>query len=111
MIWEFKQRLFVSQRRVSPQSVADLSSAGVRAQLQAHIDGSEHLPTPGAPDEYAGLFEAVYPAEADRRTYMVHTHRQRPARCRKVRLGEEGVVAAATRLPGALPSPRSNRLA
>jgi hypothetical protein len=28
------------------------------------------LPPPGAPDEYAALFEAVYPSEADRRTYI-----------------------------------------
>jgi len=70
MIWEFKQRLFVSQRRTSPQVVADLSSPAIRARLQAHIDSSSNLPTPGAPDEYAALFEAVYPAEADRRTYV-----------------------------------------
>lgn len=27
-------------------------------------------PPPGAPDEYAALFEAVWPSEADRRTYI-----------------------------------------
>ncbi|TML00265.1 MAG: SIR2 family protein [Actinobacteria bacterium] len=70
MVWEFKQRLFISQRRVSAQAVSDLSSGAVRAQLQAHIDGSERLSAVGAPDEYATLFEAVYPAEADRRAYM-----------------------------------------
>jgi hypothetical protein len=70
MVWEFKQRLFVSQRRVSAQAVADLSSPAVRTQLQAHIDASEGMPSAGAPDEYAALFEAVYPAEADRRAYI-----------------------------------------
>jgi hypothetical protein len=70
MVWEFKQRLFVSQRHISAHAVSDLSSAAVRAQLQAHIDGSESLPAAGASDEYAALFEAVYPAEADRRAYM-----------------------------------------
>ena len=70
MVWEFKQRLFISQRRVSAQAVSDLSSGAVRAQLQAHVDGSEGLPAAGAPDEYAALFEAVFPAEADRRAYM-----------------------------------------
>jgi hypothetical protein len=35
MVWEFKQRLFISQRRVSAQAVSDLSSGAVRAQLQA----------------------------------------------------------------------------
>jgi NAD-dependent SIR2 family protein deacetylase len=70
MIWEFKQRLFISQRRTSPQAVADLSSATIRARLQAHIDSLGNLPAPGASDEYPSLFEAVYPAEADRRAYL-----------------------------------------
>jgi len=70
MIWEFKQTLFVSQRRVSPKMVADLSSPAIRVQLQAHIDSSGRLPPAGAPEEYAALFEAVYPAETDRRIYL-----------------------------------------
>jgi len=70
MIWEFKQKLYISQRRVSPSSVADLTSAAVRAQLQAHADSSPTIPSAGDPEEYAALFEAVYPAEADRRTYL-----------------------------------------
>jgi NAD-dependent SIR2 family protein deacetylase len=70
MIWQFKQLLFVSQRRVSPKAVADLSNPAIRVQLQAHIDASERLPASGTPDEYAALFEATYPAEADRRAYL-----------------------------------------
>jgi hypothetical protein len=35
MVWEFKQQLFISQRRVSPQAVADLASPTIRAQLEA----------------------------------------------------------------------------
>jgi hypothetical protein len=48
------------------QAVSDRSSDAVRGRLQARIDGSEGLPAAGAPDEYAALFEAVYPAQADR---------------------------------------------
>lgn len=70
MIWEFKQQLFISQRRVSPQAVADLSSPGVRTQLQAHIDSAGTYPPADDPEEYATLFESVYPVEMDRRTYM-----------------------------------------
>ena len=70
MIWEFKQCLFVSQRRVSPHAVADLSNEAVRDQLQSHIDALGNMPPRGAVDEYAVLFEAVYPAEADRRIYV-----------------------------------------
>lgn len=70
MIWEFKQQLFISQRRVSPQTVADLSNSAIRAHLQAHVDSLGRLPAPGATDEYAALFETVYPAEIDRRAYL-----------------------------------------
>ncbi len=70
MAWEFKQKLFISQRRVSPQMVTDLSNPAIRALLQSHIDSSGHLPASGAPDEYAALFEVVYPAESDRRAYL-----------------------------------------
>jgi hypothetical protein len=70
MIWDFKQALYVSQKRTSPQAVADLTSPTIRSRLQAHIDSSGNLPVVDAPDEYAALFEAVYPAEADRRAYL-----------------------------------------
>jgi hypothetical protein len=70
MVWEFKQVLYVSQRRVAPQTVADLSNPAIRAQLQTHIDAAGTLPAAGSPDEYAGLFEAVYPAESDRRAFL-----------------------------------------
>jgi hypothetical protein len=70
MIWEFKQQLYVSRRRVSPKLVADLANPAVRRELQSFIDGIGNLPPPGAPEEYAALFESVYPSEADRRTYI-----------------------------------------
>lgn len=70
MIWEFKQQLYISQRRVSARAVADLSSPAIRAQLQAHIDSLGTLPRADAADEYAELFEAAYPAEGDRRAYI-----------------------------------------
>ena len=69
MVWEFKQKLFVSQRRGSLQTVSDLSQPNVRNRLQAHVD-SLGLPPSGAPEKYAALFEAVYPAETDRRKFL-----------------------------------------
>jgi hypothetical protein len=68
--WEFKQQLYVSQRRVSPKNVADLSNPAVRRSLQVFIDGLDRFPSAGAPDEYAALLEAAYPSEHDRRTYV-----------------------------------------
>lgn len=70
MIWEFKQRLYITQRGASPSSVADLSNPLVRGMLQGHIDASGKFPAAGAPDEYAALFEAVWSAERDRQTYI-----------------------------------------
>jgi hypothetical protein len=70
MIWEFKQLLYVSQRRVARPRVADLSNPAIRARLQTHIDAIGTLPAAGSPEEYAGLFEAAYAAEADRRAYL-----------------------------------------
>ena len=70
MIWEFKQKLFSSRHRDSADSVADLSQPSVRARLQAHIDSLENLPRPDTPGEYAGLFEATYPSEADRQEFF-----------------------------------------
>ena len=70
MIWEFKQKLFMSQRRAPPEMVADLSAPGARQHLQSHIDSTNSLPADGASNEYSVIFEKVFPAEADRRTYL-----------------------------------------
>ena len=94
MIAEFKQRLLVSQRRVSPASVADLSNLLVLSVLQAHIDSSGQFPPAGAPDEYAALFEAVRPAERDRQTFLDSDRRRqapiRPHRARHCAKGSQG---------------------
>ncbi len=70
MIWEFKQQLYVSQRRASPKAVADLANPAVQRELQDFIDALDKYPEAGAPDEYAALFEATYANESDRRTYI-----------------------------------------
>lgn len=70
MVWEFKRELYVSQQKVSRKSLADLSNPAVQAKLQTHIDSLQNMPEFGATDEYAALFEKVYPSEADRGTYI-----------------------------------------
>lgn len=70
MIWEFKQRLFVTQRKVSASAVSDLSNSVVRSQLQDYIDSASSFPPAGAAEEYASLFEAVYVSDSDRRAYL-----------------------------------------
>jgi NAD-dependent SIR2 family protein deacetylase len=70
MVWEFKQQLYVSQRRVSLGSVSDLSNPAVRERLQGYFDASGRYPALGAPGEYAAYFEAIWPNEQDRRAYL-----------------------------------------
>jgi hypothetical protein len=70
MVWEFKQQLYISQRRVTLKSVSDLSNPAIREELQSYIDASGRFPAPGAPGEYATLFESAWPNEGDRRTYL-----------------------------------------
>ena len=70
MIWDFKQRLFVTERKASVQSVADLADPNVRAKLQNFVATLADAPVAGATDEYASLFEKVFPAESDRRAYI-----------------------------------------
>ena len=70
MIWEFKRLLFVSHNPSYSQSSTDLSQPSTRNRIEVHIESLGNLPPPGAPDEYAALFEAVYPAESDRRAFL-----------------------------------------
>ena len=75
MVLEFKQKLYVSHKRVPSQTVADLLCPVIRARLQDHIDSLEDLPRMGATDEIAALFEKVYPSEIDRRDYIQEKQR------------------------------------
>jgi len=70
MIWRFKRELYVTQRKVSQQTLDDLAHVAVQTLLDAFVTESETLPTPGSPEEYSALFEATYPQEQDRRTYI-----------------------------------------
>ena len=55
MTWEFKQQLFISQRRASPQATSDLSNPIIRHRIQAHVDSLGRLPSFGSPGEYAAF--------------------------------------------------------
>lgn len=72
MIWRFKRELYITQRKASRHSVEDLSNPTIQAILDGFVAESETLPKPGAPDEYSALFEATYPQEQDRRSYIEH---------------------------------------
>ena len=70
MVWDFKRQLFITQTKAAPQAVSDLSNPTVRSRIQDHVNASGRFPLPGSPNEYATLFEEVYPVEADRRRYL-----------------------------------------
>jgi hypothetical protein len=70
MIWEFKRKLYCSERKQPLSSISDLGDAGVRRKLQAHFDAKRALPADGNEEEYAAYFEMTYPSARDRRAYI-----------------------------------------
>lgn len=70
MIWDFKQRLYRSQKKASPSTITDISDPVVQAKLQSYFDQLGGYPTAGAEDEYSAYFEATYHAARDRRAYL-----------------------------------------
>ena len=70
MIWDFKKALYVSQRRISPKTLADETNPAIRNLVQTYFDTSGSYPGLGEADEYAAFFEAAFPSETDRRIYL-----------------------------------------
>lgn len=70
MIWDFKQKLYCSQKKLPLSVITDLSDAGVQRKLQAHFDALGHFPRAGVEDEYSAYFEATYPSPKDRQHYL-----------------------------------------
>jgi hypothetical protein len=70
MIWEFKRKLYCSEKKRPLSVVADLADSNVRRQLQSHFDAKGAFPVENAEDEYAAYFEATYPSPQDRRTFI-----------------------------------------
>src|SRR3546814_1312092 len=63
--------IYVAQRKLSAQTVADLADPAVQRRLDAHIATVDRLPPAGSPEEYSALFEAAYPAEKEDRKSVV----------------------------------------
>lgn len=70
MIWDFKQRLYLSQKKLPPSAITDIGEAAVQRKLQSHFDAAGSLPSLGTEAEYSAYFEATYPSPKDRRTYL-----------------------------------------
>ena len=70
MIWDFKQRLYRSQKKLPPSAITDIGEPAVQCKLQAHFDALGDFPPAGSETEYAAYFEATYSAPRDRRAYL-----------------------------------------
>lgn len=70
MIWEFKRKLYCSERKQPLSSISDLGDAGVRRKLQAHFDATRTFPADGNEEEYTAYFEITYLLARDRRAYI-----------------------------------------
>lgn len=70
MIWDFKSRLYRSDRKIPASAVSDLGDIQIRRLLQNFFDASATYPPLDAEQEYAHYFEATYPAAQDRRRYI-----------------------------------------
>ena len=70
MIWDFKQKLYCSHKKLPLSVITDLSDPGVQRKLQSHFDEFGSFPLAGAEDEYSAYFEATYPAAKDRQRYL-----------------------------------------
>lgn len=69
MILDFKARLFCAAIGL-PRREIDPSDPLWLDRIEDHFDGKHGFPPRGHPDEYAMAFEAVYPSEAERRSYI-----------------------------------------
>ena len=70
MIWDFKQRLYRSQKKLPPSAITDIGEPEVRRKLQAHFDALDEFPPAGSESEYSAYFEATYHSPSDRRAYL-----------------------------------------
>ncbi len=70
MIWDFKSRLYRSDRKVPASVVSDLGDNRVRAELQRFFDTGGAFPALNSPEEYSFYFEKTYPNAKDRRSYI-----------------------------------------
>src|SRR6056297_107058 len=70
MIWDFKQNLYRSHKKLPPNAITDSGDPAVRRKLQKYFDDLPNFPTDGGADEYARFFEATYLNAKDRRAYL-----------------------------------------
>ncbi len=69
MIDEFRALIYSTVHRV-PLPALNLAEPAIRERVDRFFAEHPEYPSSGAPDEYSALFEAAWPAAADRRAYI-----------------------------------------
>jgi len=67
MIWDFKQTLYRSQKKLPPSAITDTGDPVVQRKPQQYFDDLGTFLESGANDEYARFFEATFRNAKDRR--------------------------------------------
>ena len=70
MIWEFKQKLYCSEKNVPLSYIADPGDPVVQQKRQPHFAAQRTYPKSEAEDEYSAYFGATYPSPKDRQLYI-----------------------------------------
>jgi NAD-dependent SIR2 family protein deacetylase len=70
MIWDFKKQIFCAEQKITAKSCPDLSDHAFRARLNQYFKTKGGYPAANSDEEYAFYFEAAYPQERDRRSYI-----------------------------------------
>ncbi|MGD0461173.1 MAG: SIR2 family protein [Tepidisphaeraceae bacterium] len=70
MIWDFKKQIFCAEQKIAARACPDFSDAGFRARLNQYYKNKGGYPAPNSDEEYAFFFEAAFPQERDRRSYI-----------------------------------------
>lgn len=70
MVQDFKRTLYCAAQGVSVRECSDLGDPSLQATFRRFFEAAGGFPPENSEDEYAALFEAAYPDEADRRRYI-----------------------------------------
>lgn len=70
LIWDFKRTLYCAKLNIPIKSCPDLTDHALRTKLQDHFDSQGNFPPMDSEKEYSEFFEAAFPDEGDRRTYI-----------------------------------------
>ena len=69
-IWEWKQKIFLTNNPGLEQQFSELSLSSVRVKIQQWLDRRGNYPALDSPDEYGFYIEECFPIQGDRKAYF-----------------------------------------